>query len=798
MNVSYRWLQSLVPTLQGSPQEVADRLAMLGAPVDEVVDLGAGIGDVVIARVSDVRPHPNADKLRVCTVDAGTGEPLQVVCGAPNVQAGRLYPFAPIGATLPGGMQIKKAKLRGEASEGMLCSARELGLGRDHSGLMTLAGEWQPGTNFRSALGLDDARLVVDVTPNRPELLSHLGIAREAAPNGQADVRLPAFPNAGGVSFDVRSSAETGDVGGVRLAIEDVDGCPRFTAAVIRGVHVAQSPEWLATRLRAVGLRPINNVVDATNYVMHELGQPLHAYDLAKLQGPALRVVRAAPDETFVTLDGVERALEATDLMIADGERSVGIAGVMGGENSEVGDDTADVLLECALFDPRSVRKTSRRLGLSTDASYRFERGVDPEGQVAALRRTAELIIAVAGGELVDAIDLHPRPFARRVVELRPERVAKVLGTEIPASEIASLLSAIGFGVEDVSASPLRVSVPGYRPDVEGEIDLIEEVARRRGYASLPEELGAFRPTEIPEDPAVAVERRVREVFLRWGFFEARTAAFSPVGENAVPLLNPLSQEEGFLRRSLAPGLLRRVEHNFAHGVRDVRLFSVGSVFFPATPGGHADEELRLAAAFSGARRPAHWTGATEPLDTWDLKGLLDDLAREFPRGMVEPGSAWELDGLTDETERFRITSGEEDVGGGGAVADGAVDAPAWATRVYVLEARLPVRVPDKRGVKYAPLPTFPASERDLALLVGNDVPSSQVEATVLDTAGALLEAVWPFDVYAGKGVPEGSRSVAFRLRFRAADRSVTDAEVDRAVERVLRALEERHGVRRR
>jgi phenylalanyl-tRNA synthetase beta chain len=797
MNVSYRWLQSLVPDLEGTPQEVADRLAMLGAPVDEVVDLGAEIGDVVIARVSDVRPHPNADKLRVCTVDAGTGEALQVVCGAPNVQAGRLYPFAPIGATLPGGMQIRKAKLRGEASEGMLCSARELGLGRDHSGLMTLAGEWAPGTNFRSALGLDDARLVVDVTPNRSELLSHVGIAREAAPNGQADVRLPAFPGAEGVSFEVRSSG-AGEVGGVRIVIDDVDGCPRFTAAVIRGVRIAPSPEWLATRLRAVGLRPINNVVDATNYVMHELGQPLHAYDLARLQGPALRVVRARAGESFVTLDGVERALEAADLMIADGERSVGIAGIMGGENSEVRDDTANVLLECALFDPRSVRKTARRLGLSTDASYRFERGVDPERQVVALRRAAELIVAVAGGEVVDALDLCPRPFERRVVELRPGRVAKVLGVVVPPDEIASLLGAIGFGVEDAAASPLRVSVPGYRPDVEGEIDLIEEVARRRGYASLPEELGAFRPTEIPEDPAVAVERRVREVFLRWGFFEARTAAFSPVGENAVPLLNPLSQEEGFLRRSLAPGLLRRVEHNFAHGVRDVRLFQVGTVFFPSTGGGRPDEELRLAAAFSGARRPAHWTGGGEPLDAWDLKGLLEDLSREFPSAAVEPGSAWELDALTDETERFRITSAGVAVGGGGAVAAGAVDAPAWASRVYVLEARLPARVPDKRGVKYAALPTFPPSERDLALLVGNDVPSAQVEAAVRETAGPLLEAAWPFDVYAGKGVPDGVRSVAFRLRFRAADRSVTDAEVDRAVERVLRALEERHGVRRR
>ncbi|HET6762192.1 MAG TPA: phenylalanine--tRNA ligase subunit beta, partial [Longimicrobiaceae bacterium] len=487
MNISYRWLKSLVPDLQGTPQQVADRLAMLGAPVDEVLDLGAEIGDVRIARVTDVRPHPNADKLRVCTVDAGTGEALQVVCGAPNVEAGRLYPFAPVGATLPGGMQIKKAKLRGEASEGMLCSARELGLGRDHAGLMTLSGDFAPGANFRDALGLDDARLLVDVTPNRSELLSHVGIARELAPGGQAGVSLPAFDGAPAVQVDARTAGAEGEAGGVRLAIEDVAGCPRYMAAVIRGVRIAPSPEWLATRLRAVGLRPINNVVDATNYVLHELGQPLHAFDLEKLAGPAIRVRRAGAGETFVTLDGVERTLEPGDLMIADGQRSVAIAGVMGGLNSEVGDGTRDVLLECALFDPRSVRKTSRRLGLSTDASYRFERGVDPEGMPRALARAVELIVAVAGGTLKDAVDLNAQPFERRVIELRPSRVERVLGVALPPEEIAALLKEIGFGVE--TAPEPRV---GDTEALEGEGSESPEMANGFGF----EGLGSLEPDE--------------------------------------------------------------------------------------------------------------------------------------------------------------------------------------------------------------------------------------------------------------------------------------------------------------
>ena len=503
MNVSYRWLQSLVPGLAEPPAELAHRLSLLGAPADEVVDLGAGVEGVVIGRVLEVWQHPNADKLRVTRVDAGGAEPVQVVCGAPNVEAGRFYPFAPVGASLPGGMKIGKAKLRGETSEGILCSARELGLGRDHSGLMTLAGdEWEPGAPFLQALGLDDVRLVLDITPNRPEMLSHVGVAREVAPNGAAGVRLPDFPDAPASPLEVRTAGAEGTLGGVRIRIEDVEGCPRYTAAIVRGVRVGPSPEWLASRLRAVGVRPINNVVDATNYVLHELGQPIHAFDLDRLRGPEIRVRRARAGETLRTLDGVDRTLSEKSLLIADAEGPVALAGVMGGENSEVHDGTTAILLEVALFDPKAVRGTRTPFGLSTDASYRFERGVDPEGQARALERVVQLVVAVAGGQADrDALDLSPAPFTRRVVELRPERVRQVLGVELPAGEIAGLLGAIGFDV-DASASPLRVAVPGFRPDVAGEIDLIEDIARRRGYDSFPEEILPFRASAVPESPA--------------------------------------------------------------------------------------------------------------------------------------------------------------------------------------------------------------------------------------------------------------------------------------------------------
>jgi phenylalanyl-tRNA synthetase beta chain len=795
MNVSYRWLQSLVPGLTEPPAELAHRLSLLGAPADEVVNLGAGVEGVVIARVEEVMPHPNADKLRVTRVNAG-GEPVQVVCGAPNVEAGRYYPFAPVGASLPGGMKIGKAKLRGEVSEGMLCSARELGLGRDHAGLMTLAGEWEPGAPFLQALGLDDVRLVLDITPNRPEMLSHLGVAREVATGGAADVRLPAFPNAPEAPIEARRAEREGEVGGVRVRIEDVEGCPRYAAAVVRGVKVGPSPEWLASRLRAVGVRPINNVVDATNYVLFELGQPVHAFDLDRLRGPEITVRRARAGETIRTLDGVDRTLADGALLITDAEGPVALAGVMGGENSEVHDGTTSVLLEVALFDPKAVRGTRTPHGLSTDASYRFERGVDPEGQVRALERVAQLVVAVAGGEAERAaLDLSPAPFERRVVELRPERVARVLGVELPAEEIAGLLEAIGFGV-DATASPLRVSVPGFRPDVTEEIDLIEEVARRRGYDSFPEEILPFRASAVPESPEVAAERRARDFFRRLGFLESRTTGFAPAADGRVPVLNPLSSEEGSLRDALVPGLLRRVEHNWAHGVRDVRLFEVGTVFSPAGDGAVPREEIRVAAAFTGASRPAHWSGAAAAWDVWDLKGVLEELAEEHGAAL-EVGAPALLGAAVVPAEAFRLSTDGAEQGGGGRVAPGSVDAPAWAGDVWVLEARLPVG----RGAEaaaYRALPEQPASERDLALLVPRGVAAAEVETAISGAAGPLLESVGPFDLYEGKGIPEGTRSVAFRLRFRAPDRTLTDAEVDASVAAVLAALEERLGVRRR
>ena len=805
MNVSYRWLTALAPELSDKPQEIADRLAMYGAPVDEIVSLADAISDIVVARVESVRQHPNADRLSLCEVDAGTGERLQVVCGAPNVEAGHFYPFAPVGARLPGDFKIRKAKIRGEESRGMLCSARELGLGHDHTGILELTGQFEPGESFVSAVGLDDVRFVVDVTPNRPDLLSHWGVARELAPGGEAGLSLPSFPGAVGVRPDLgfARSERRGEAAGVAVEIEDPRGCLRYMGAVIRGVQVGPSPAWLAMRLRAVGLRPINNVVDATNYVLYELGQPLHAFDLDRLGGGEVRIRRAGAGETIVTLDGERRVLSEDMVVIADAERPVAVAGVMGGEESEVTAETTDVFLECALFDPKITRRTRRALGMSTDASYRYERGVDPEGMERAMRRVVELVQHVAGGEVVGAVaDVYPEPMEAPIVPVRAARVTQVLGVDLGADDIASYLEPLGFRVAERTGDTLRVRVPGHRSyDVEREIDLVEEVARRHGYDAFPEELGPFRPTTVPDDALAALESRLRSYFVGQGFMEARLSAFAPEAEGDVPLINPLSAEEGRLRRSLVTGLMHQVERNFARAVRNVRLFEIGTTFAPGDPSeGRPIETTRVAAILTGARRPPHWSGDAPAFDVWDLKALISGVAevRGVRGAAAEPGSP---DGRypLDAGQAFRIVDEDgAELGGGGLVAPDALDAPAWAAPVWALEVALRPEMTRRERVVYQPAPAYPAVERDAAQLISDETPAGRVEAVIREAGGMMLEEVFPFDLYRGKGVPEGARSVAYRLRFRAPDRTLTDDEVDAMFDRVLRRLSEELGVERR
>lgn len=816
MNISYQWLRELAPGIREGAEALATRLGMLGAPVEEMERPGAGLEDVVVARVLEAGPHPNADRLSLCMVDPGTGEPIQVVCGAPHIDVGGLYPFAPAGSTLPGGLELRRAKIRGEYSNGMLCSERELGLGKDAAGIMRLADDHVVGTALPEALGLDDVRLSLEVTPNRPDLLSHVGVARELAPDGHHGIELPPFPEPGSEELtdaavpplELHRGSTVAVASGARIAIDDTAGCSRYMAAVIRDVTVGPSPAWLAARLRSIGQRPINNVVDATNFVLHELGQPLHAFDLDRLAGPAVCVRRARAGETITTLDDVERKLDASMLVIADAGDPIAVAGVMGGADTEVGPETKNLLIECACFEPRSVRATARALGLSTDASYRFERGIDIEEMPRALHRVVELIEAVAGGGVEgQAVDLYPAPGERPVVSLRVDRVARVLGEPIPADEIGQLLQHIGFDLREQRDGRLEFAIPGFRQhDVTREIDLIEEVARRYGYDRFDDSLRPFRPSAMREAPLSALEDRVRDYLVGYGLLETQNVPMVPDSAGQVRLLRPLSAEEGVLRSTLTHGLLRAVRLNLARGVRDVRLFQLGTTFHPGEPGAQPVEQTRVGVLLTGRRSPGHWSEDAPATDIWDLRGLASDLlsvlaggaAEVMPLHHDEPADDLVLPGVYRSGTLLALRAHGELVGVAGEISTGALDGPAWADPAFALEVRLTDAMARPARPTLRPVPTQPASDRDLALLVPDALPAQAVSASIRDAAGPLLERLEIFDLYTGAGVPAGTRSIAYRLVFRHAERTLRDQEVDEAVDRVLNRVSDDHGITRR
>lgn len=794
MNVSLRWLEAFLRRPL-DPKDVVARLAMLGAPVDAVEPLRADLGDIIIGVVDDVQPHPNADRLRVCLVTDGSGTQRHVVCGAPNVTAGKKYPFAPVGATVPTGKDGKpstmaRAKIRGEISEGMLCSARDLALGLDHDGILELNTDAAPGTRLLDAVPLADHRLIVDVTPNRPDLLGHKGVARELAASYSVPFRLPAIPDKTKADIlPARRGTTTGQVGGVEIAIEDTEGCGRFHAALMRGVKVGPSPSWLRERLEAVGERSINNVVDATNYVMLELNQPMHAYDAQRLRGSRLVVRRAAADEPFVSLDAVERKLDRDMIVIADGEGVVGLAGIMGGANSEVSDATVDVLLEAAYWDPSRIRRARRALGMSTGASYRFERGIDAWAGGDAMRRCLEIVLTVAGGTLADApLDLWPVSTHPPRIFLRAARVTQVLGVELPMPMLEKYLVAIGA---TVLAKPddarIAVDVPGWRPDIRREIDLIEEIARLHGYDNFPTDLRRFRLGTLPDAPIEGVTRSVRQGLVAEGLFEVSSLPLGPAeseSEGSIRLLNPLSAEDGYLRRRMLPGLVRLVERNWANHVADVRLFEIGTVFEAAAPGQRPREARHVAGVVTGRRAPAHWSDAdAAAVDLWDLKGTF-----EAAVALANPGAQIQL-----QDAGWVATDAAGTVIGQAVALPGA---PAWAMPLYGFE--LTIDPAPRAAPKFAPLPTTPASERVLALLLPLGIAAQDVETVLRRIGGSILERVIIESDYRGAGVPDGMRSVAFRLVFRAAERTLRDADVDAIEARMLATLSAELGIGRR
>jgi len=822
VNLSFNWLSELVDlnaAFQGDPRQVAEHLTLTAAAVEKIEPVGQNLDGVVVARVLEVGPHPNADRLSLCKVDRGDGSPLDVVCGAPVIVKGALYPHVAPGESLPGGFAIESRKIRGEMSHGMLCSDIELELGRDKSGIMRLDDDLAPGIPLGVALGLPDTRLALDLNPNRVDLACHLGVARElAAPSerlGERDFGANWQP----VWCDGEESASGG---GLSVRIEAPDRCSRYTAAVVRGVTVGPSPAWLVGRLLAVGARPVNNVVDSTNYVLLERNQPLHAFDLQTLTGQEIRVRSAADGEKLTTLDGQKHKLTAATTVIADQDRAIALAGVMGGRDTEVTADTVDVVIECAAFDPAGVRATAGGSGLATDASYRFERGIDVHAQEGALRRCVELILATAGGEADgEALRVGPSPAASPVQELRLSRVHQLLGLQLEADDIAVHFEPIGLreAADSSGGTPdgvLRVQIPGWRTDIRREIDLVEEVARRVGYERFPDADRRFRTSSVPADPDVQRAARVRRALVAEGLFEARSLSFMPGdhrGNRAIVAVpNPLSSAESYLRAAMVPVLIRRLEHNFSRGHRDVRLFEIGTVFDysdpqsgdPQSDDPQSDdsqskyrEQRRVGVILTGGRRPSHWSGPAPDLDLWDAKGMAERVAGRLCNAVVvpvDPGTAEAEDAFMSNgwlaPHGFRIERDGQTVGVAGPVRASAVDSPPWAGPAFGIEFRLDA-VQERNHAAYRETSAFPSVRRDLSVTVPAEIRAGDLEIAVRKVATGLLEDVRLFDVYAGEELGKGRRALGWAFRFRAPDRTLTDEEVDSEMASLSGALEE-------
>jgi len=807
MRVSLRWLAQYVDIADLTPEALAEKLTRSGVAVEAVERRNRGLTGAVIGHVLACAPHPQADRLRVCRVDVGRGAPLQIVCGAPNVAAGQKVAVALPGARLPDGRTIGETALRGVTSQGMILSGEEMGLPDKvipramRDGILVLADDAPVGTDAAAYLGLDDVVLELELTPNRADCFSMLGVAYEVAAILNRSVTLPPEE----VPEEGEPAAEA-----VRVAIEAPEHCYRYAARLVRGVRIGPSPQWLQNRLMAAGIRPINNVVDVTNYVMLEYGQPLHAFDYAALTGGNIVVRLARNGERLVTLDDEERILDGQTLLITDGTKAVGIAGVMGGANSEVRDSTTDVLLESAYFVPASVRRTSRRLGIRSEAALRFEKGVDPNRVIPALNRAARLLAELAGGRVapgvVEAVVRTEKP---RVITVRPQRVNDLLGTALDEAEMRAVFQRLGFAVEARPDGTLAVTVPTRRMDVTTEIDLVEEVARLVGYDNIPTTMIAGSTTAGRLTRVQALRRRVRRLLRQAGLSEAvtysltdpgRAARVAPLrdGVRPIALAMPMSEERSVLRTTLVPHLLDAVAYNRARKNEDVRLFEIGRVFWTeeATLTRLPEERLLVAAALTGHALPVHWAEKRQKVDFYHAKGVVEFLLKELGIGGVtfQPVT-WA--GL-HPGRTARVAVGQTVVGYVGQLHPEVQK--AWdLAETYVfeldLDALLDLADPARR---FVPLPKVPAVLRDLAVVVDRDVPAAALEAVIRETGGAILEAVTLFDVYTGDPIPEGQKSVAFSLVFRDPARTLTDEEVAAAHGRIVAALERAYGAKLR
>lgn len=796
MKVVWSWLREFVP-VEAEPEAVAERLSLGALKVESVERLGEGIRGVIVGSVVKVEDIAGADKVVLVTVDTGTDQ-REIVCGARNYGPGDKVPVALPGAQLPGGLEIGERTFKGRTSHGMLCSARELGLSDDHSGILVLETSAPLGTDVRQPLGLDDVVIDVEVTANRADAMSVVGIAREVAALYGLPLSVPK-PAVHDTGDDAASSL-------ARVQVRDRRGCPRYLARVVTGLSNGASPEWMRRRLTAAGMRPISAVVDATNYALLERGHPTHAFDRARLAGSSIVVRRARSAERMTTLDGVMRTFASGDLLICDAERPIGIAGVMGGADTEVSDATTEIVLEAAYFEPSRIAATARRLGLRTEASARFERGVDPNGPYAAADRVCELLVETCGGTVArGVIDESARIPARKPIRLRTSRAADLIGVPIPSDEIARMLASVEMDVKPASRTALRVIPPTFRPDVTIEEDLVEEIVRLYGYDRVPETLPAGgRIGGLSDDQRL--RRLARRLLIDRGLSEAQTLSLlSPAvpdrlglstthaWRRVVRLANPLSQEESVLRPSLLPGLLLAAERNAARRVRTIALFEIGTAFEPTwhdePHGGRLPrEELRVAIVLAGERLEG-WQGA-RGFDVHDATGTLEALAAALgaPAPAFSPSSREELH--PGRAAAVSIDGGE--VGIAGELHPRLARSLDLQGRVAVFEIALPPLFASVRPPQGAVVPRFPAAERDLAVVVGETTLAGDVRRAIEETGAPSLESIELFDVYRGEQAGAGNVSLAYRLTFRDPERTLTDDEVSIVMQRIVSSIRER------
>ena len=802
MQVSIKWLKDYIDFTE-TPEQLADKLTMAGIPVENVVDPGEGLEKVVTGRIEKLEPHQNSDHLQICTMNVGLAENIIIVTGAQNVAEGQVVPVAMVGAHLPNGMKISKGKLRGVASNGMLCSAQELKLDLEKlpeeqkTGIFILPSDTPVGIPAKDVLGLNDVVLEFELTANRADCFSVFGLVREiAAITGNK----PHFPE---IKVNEDDNTKLNDIFSVEIA--DPDLCSRFSTRMLKNVKIGPSPEWMQQRLEGAGIRSINNVVDVTNFVMIELGHPMHAYDYDKITGKKLIARRAIEGEELHTLDDTSRKAKGEMLVIADSEKAAGLAGIMGGFETEITDTTTTVVLESADFYGPCIRRTARACGLSSEASGRFERGVDSETTIKALDRAAQLLQEMGACTVCEGIvDVYPNPKQANYVTFTPEQINNHLGTNIAKDVMLNIITSVGFDVTKDENDEITVKVPSWRNDVTCMADISEEIARLHGFDKIKSTLPNGVSMQGTQSAKQTFIDKVKASLSSQGLYETISFALtdeetfnklnipqdSPL-RKAVPIMNPLSDEYPLVRTTLLSSIFDNLARNLARKNDDVALFEVGSVFFPkALPVTELpDEVVKIAGAITGRRNAQGWNQTNDMVDFYDAKGIIEELLANLrvTRYTVEAGTHYAMH--PGKTALFK--KGRDVIATVGEVHPAVLSAYGITKPVYIFELdATTVMKYMAKDLKYKALPKYPATSRDLAMLVDVDVNAADIEKAMTKAAGQNLTQITLFDVYTGKQVEEGKKSLAFSLTFQSNDKTLTDAEIDPAIEKIVAKLQ--------